>query len=139
MSNTSTPGDKQTRLKVYIDRMKEGQSDIPDITGEFIAVASSLRVIKKNLVKQCLEMFAEIAEEKDDYIKFHKQFGKCLKFGTHEDSTDRTKIAESFKFNTSTPGDKQTSLKEYIFRMKKDQYDILTSLTRTSPLSPLLA
>ena len=26
-----------------------------------------LRVIKKNLVKKCLEMSAEIAEEKDDY------------------------------------------------------------------------
>merc|ERR1712054_528575 len=29
-----------------------------------------LRVIKKNLVKKCLEMFAEIAEKKDDYKKF---------------------------------------------------------------------
>merc|ERR1711957_185578 len=37
-----------------------------------------LRVIKKNLVKKCLEMFAEIAEKKDDYKKFYEQFGKCL-------------------------------------------------------------
>merc|ERR1712151_1206115 len=40
-----------------------------------------LRVIKKNLVKKCLEMFAEIAEKKDDYKKFYEQFGKCLKLG----------------------------------------------------------
>merc|ERR1712136_349791 len=32
---------------------------------------------KKNLVKKCLEMFAEIAEKKDDYKKFYEQFGKC--------------------------------------------------------------
>ena len=31
-----------------------------------------------DLVKKCLEMFAEIAEKKDDYEKFHEQFGKCL-------------------------------------------------------------
>merc|ERR1711977_313973 len=32
------------------------------------------RVFKKNLVKKCLEMFAEIAEKKDDYKKFYEQF-----------------------------------------------------------------
>merc|ERR1712217_760974 len=32
----------------------------------------------KNLVKKCLEMFAEIAEKKDDYKKFYEQFGKCF-------------------------------------------------------------
>ena len=31
-----------------------------------------------DLVKKCLEMFAEIAEKKDDYEKFHEQFGKCF-------------------------------------------------------------
>eukprot|EP00972_Heterocapsa_arctica_P079657 11737011-Heterocapsa_arctica.AAC.1 len=46
---------------------------------------------KKKLVKKCLEMFAEIAEKKDDYKRFHEQFGKRLKPGVHEDSTKRTK------------------------------------------------
>ena len=31
----------------------------------------TLRVIKKNFVNQCLEMFAEIAEKKDDYKTFY--------------------------------------------------------------------
>ena len=38
-----------------------------------------LRVIKKNLVKNCLEMLAETAIENDDYKKFSEQFGKRLK------------------------------------------------------------
>ena len=33
-----------------------------------------LRVFKKDLVKKDLEMFAELAEQKDDYKKFYKQF-----------------------------------------------------------------
>ena len=46
-------------------------------------------------MKKCLEMFAEIAEKKDDYKKFYEQFGKCLKLGVHEDSTNRTIVADS--------------------------------------------
>ena len=38
-----------------------------------------LRVIKDNLVKKCLEMFADTAEKKDAFLKFFEQFGKCLK------------------------------------------------------------
>merc|ERR1719487_1728365 len=67
-------------------------------------------------VKKCLEMFAEIAEKKDDYKKFYEQFGKCLKLGVHEDSTNRTKVAELLRFNTSKSGDEQISLKEYVDR-----------------------
>merc|ERR1712014_196371 len=73
----------------------------------------------KNLVKKCLEMFAEIAEKKDDYKKFYEQFGKCLKLGVHEDSTNRTKVAELLRWHTSKSGDEQISFKEYIDRMKE--------------------
>lgn len=39
-------------------------------------------------------MCAEIAEHKDDYKSFHEQFGKCVKLGIHECSTNRSKIAD---------------------------------------------
>jgi hypothetical protein len=39
----------------------------------------ALQVIRKNIVKKCLEMFAEIAENKDDYAKCYENFGKNLK------------------------------------------------------------
>merc|ERR1712122_172237 len=92
-----------------------------------------LRVIKKNLVKKCLEMFAEIGEKKDDYKKFYEQFGKCLKLGIHEDSTNRTKIAELLRFSTSKSGDEQISLKEYVDRMKKGRMTFITSRVRALP------
>merc|ERR1712194_634092 len=99
--------------------------DLPlNISRETLQQNKILRVIKKNLVKKCLEMFAEIAEKKDDYKKFYEQFGKCLKLGVHEDSTNRTKIAELLRWHTTKSGDEQISLKEYVDRMKEGQNDI---------------
>merc|ERR1712178_227927 len=99
--------------------------DLPlNISRETLQQNKILRVIKKNLVKKCLEMFAEIAEKKDDYKKFYEQFSKNLKLGIHEDSTNRTKVAELLRFQTSKSGDESISLKEYVDRMKEGQNDI---------------
>jgi len=69
-------------------------------------------------------MFAEIAENNDDYKKFYEQFSKNLKLGIHEDTNNRTKIVELMRFHTSKSGEDQISLKEYIARMKEGQKDI---------------
>merc|ERR1712022_54458 len=99
--------------------------DLPlNISRETLQQNKILRVIKKNLVKKCLEMMNDIAEDKDDYKKFYEQFSKNIKLGIHEDSTNRMKVAELMRYHTSKSGDEQISLKEYIDRMKEGQNDI---------------
>merc|ERR1739848_448973 len=99
--------------------------DLPlNISRETLQQNKILRVIKKNLVKKSIEMMTEISEKKDDYKKFYEQFSKNLKLGIHEDSTNRQKLADLLRFQTSKSGDEMISLKEYCDRMKEGQNDI---------------
>merc|ERR1712176_472316 len=56
-----------------------------NISREILQQVRILKTIKKNVVKKCLEMFAEIS--------------KNLKLGIHEDQTNRKKISDLLRFH----------------------------------------
>merc|ERR1712080_751442 len=74
--------------------------------------------------KKVMEQLEEIAEDKDNFKKFYEQFGKNLKLGIHEDSTNRKKLAGYLRFYTSASGDEMCSFSDYVSRMKETQNDI---------------
>merc|ERR1711918_285011 len=82
--HTSKSGDEQISLKEYVDRMKEGQSDIYYITGESIASVSSSPFLE-SLRKKGLEVLYMVDPVDEYCVQQLKEFdGKKLKSTTKE-------------------------------------------------------
>merc|ERR1712121_227488 len=107
---------KKNNIKLYVRRvfiMDNCEDIIPDYPN-FV----------KDVVKKCMELFEEIAEDKDNYKKFYEHFAKNLKLGIHEDSVNRKKLSDLLRYYSSQAGDEMTSLKDYVSRMKENQKSI---------------
>ncbi|KAI3952579.1 hypothetical protein MKW92_037095 [Papaver armeniacum] len=117
-----------------------------NVSREMLQQHSSLKTIKKKLIRKALDMIRRIAEEDPDessekdntdaektndndekkgqYTKFWNEFGKSIKLGIIEDAANRGRLAKLLRFESSKSDGKLVSLDQYIKRMKTGQKDI---------------
>ena len=107
-------------------------NDLPlNVSREILQESRDVKVIREGSTKRVLGMLEELAnaeeqEKKDKYTTFWTEFGQVLKEGIGEDAGNKDRIAKLLRFaSTSNESDEQnTSLADYIGRMKEGQEKI---------------
>lgn len=111
-------------------------NDLPlNVSRELLQKNSSMKKMKKHLVKKCLDMLLDCCEnDPEKYNKFYDMYSKNIKLGIHEDSLNREKLIKLLKFFTANHKESSISLKKYVEEMKDDQKDIyyLTGESQTT-------
>ncbi|GJP29455.1 hypothetical protein CLOM_g16713 [Closterium sp. NIES-68] len=121
-----------------------------NVSREMLQAHSSLKTIRKKLVRKALDMIRRLAEDEEDakakaqeqrekdgspkdgeevvpsdaetqYEDFWREFGRAMKLGVIEDSSNRMRLAKLLRFKSSNDPEKLTSLEQYVARMKPGQ------------------
>ncbi len=99
--------------------------DLPlNISREILQKNKHIDTIRSASIKKILSHLTKMAKnKKEDYALFWKEFGRVLKEGPAEDSSNKEKIAKLFRYS-STHNDsdiEDVSLDDYISRFKDEQ------------------
>ncbi len=120
-------------------------SDLPlNVSRELLQQNKVLDTIRSNATKKVLGLLADLAKnEPEKYATFWKEFGRALKEGIPEDSTNKDAIAKLLRFSsTLTSSETQdVSFQDYVDRMKEGQdkiYYITAETFAAAKESPLL-
>jgi molecular chaperone HtpG len=114
-------------------------NDLPlNVSREMLQQNRVMHVIKKNLVKKCIDMFQHM--EPETYDAFYDQFHQSLKLGVHEDDANRDKLVKLLRFESShLEAGKKISFEEYLENTEETNIYFITGESRkTLEHSPFL-
>lgn len=102
-------------------------SDLPlNVSREVVQSSPVMDKIRGTLTTKVLALLKKWTDkDPEKYLKFYKQFGPLLKTGINSDFSNRDKIIDLLRFNTSKNDQNHfSSLKDYVGRMGSDQKEI---------------
>ncbi len=115
-----------------------------NVSRELLQQDEAVAAMRSALTRRVLDMLERLAEEvPDKYARFWEQFGSLLKEGLVEDASNRERIANLLRFNsTRSDGTQQDrSLKAYMADAKSEQsaiYYLISEQAATARASPHL-
>lgn len=95
-----------------------------NVSRELLQQSHIVKQIGKIIVKRSIELFNQLAEDKEKYEIFYDTYNKMLKLGVHEDKRNRDKLAKLLRFYSVNYRDNYISLDDYINNMKNGQENI---------------
>jgi molecular chaperone HtpG len=96
--------------------------DLPlNVSREILQDSKLVRIIRKQVVKQVLDLLEEIASQRpDDYKELWKNYGAVLKEGLHFDPEYKDRLAKLLRYESSK-SEGLTALTDYVSRMPEGQ------------------
>merc|ERR1719198_175546 len=100
--------------------------DLPlNVGREILQKSRTLKIIRKRVVRKVLDTIDDLKESnREKYDSFWNSYGKYFKVGLVEDLDYKDELKRFVRFWSSKSGDNQTTLEEYVARMKPGQDQI---------------
>lgn len=117
--------------------------DLPlNVGREILQKSRTLKIIRKRVVRKVLDTIDDLRESNPDkFESFWTSYGKYFKVGLVEDLDYKDELKRFVRFWSSKSGDNQTSLDEYISRMKEGQdkiYFVTGEGKRAAEIAPAM-
>nr|WHU24052.1 heat shock protein 90 [Dinophyceae sp.] len=117
--------------------------DLPlNVGREILQKSRTLKIIRKRVVRKVLDTIDNLrAEDPNKYDTFWNSYGKYFKVGLVEDLDYKDELKRFVRFWSSKSGDNQTSLDEYVSRMKEGQdkiYFVTGEGKKAAEISPAM-
>ena len=101
--------------------------DLPlNVSREVVQNSPVMAKIRQILTTKIIGWFESLAEDHPEkFRQFYKAFGPVVKIGLNTDFTNREKLIELLRFESTVTGEGEfTTLREYVDRMAEDQKEI---------------
>lgn len=115
--------------------------DLPlNVGREILQKSRTLKIIRKRVVRKVLDSIENLRENAPSkFEQLWNSYGKYFKVGLVEDVDYKEELKRFVRFWSSSSGDNQTSLKEYVSRMKEGQdkiYFVTGEGKKSAAISP---
>jgi molecular chaperone HtpG len=109
----------------FVKGVVDAQDLSLNVSREILQQDRQIQMMRRRLVKKVLSTVKEmLAADPERYAKFWREFGRVVKEGLLSDPGNRDLILDIVSFPSTADPEKQTTLRQYVERMKDGQNDI---------------